>query len=373
MMPQPEALAHTVRGMAIIFFLLWTVRIWPMRKRSRMMGLAFLLSAMMSLGYIKDLMFLFEACAYDIFLNDLVSLIDLLCIPLACCFFFEVTKPRGISLRTVLLLELVQASFIVVFVVWPTHRVVSCAFYFAFFITLVMLLSVIVYALRFRRYVAENFSYTETISVNWVMTVAVVYTLLYFIYYLAFDEPTWMSEAVFNLCCMLLWSFVYVLSLRHRVVEVLGEPEVQGTTADGMPSLPVEAAARRMGSMEEQEENLRRVMEDERIYLNPKLSLMELAAAMGTNRTYLSQYLHVAKGGTFYDYINTYRVEACCRLIRSMAANGQRINMAEVASQCGFNSTATFYRYFAKIKNMSPSDYYNLSLGHEGGKRLLGY
>ncbi len=367
----PEALAHTVRGMAIIFFLLLTLRIRPMRQRSRMMWLCYLLSGSLFVCYLKDLVFLFEPCGKDVFLNDLVSLVDLLCVPLACSFFFEVTKPRGTSARSVLLLELAQAAFIVAYWVHPTHSVVRCAFYFAFFITLVMLQSVIIYALRLRRYVAENYSYTERISANWVMSVAAVYTLLYFIYYLAFDEPTWTGEAVFDLCCILLWTFVYVLSVRHRVIDVSGEGEAQWLPATAKAGVPHavtaetpsdEGAARRMGSLSEQEERLRQAMEEDRLYLNPKLSLLELAAAMGTNRTYLSQYLHDVKGVTFYDYINTYRIGACCRLIRSMAESGQRINMAEVAEQCGFNSVSTFYRYFSKITTQSPGDYYNAAL-----------
>lgn len=359
----PEALAHTVRGMAIILFLQWALNAYRIRNRSRMMWLYFMLSLGMALCYLKDLMFIFEANRNNPFADDVAILIDLLCVPLACSFFFEVTKPHGTRPRCIIFLELVQGGFLVAYLLHPSHDIVSFAFYAAFLLSLVMLQSVIVYALRFRRYVNENYSYTESISVSWVVVAATAYTLLYFIYYLAFDEVSWTSEAVFNLCCILLWGSVYMLTMRHNVVDVTADEDHRATALKGHEASAAQGAAetaiRRTGSTMELEASLRHAMEEERAYLNPRLTLVELAVATGTNRTYLSQYLHDVQRQTFYDYINSYRIKAACRLIEEMATRGTRINIAEVAAQSGFNSTATFYRYFSKKMGFVPGDYYN--------------
>lgn len=102
---------------------------------------------------------------------------------------------------------------------------------------------------------------------------------------------------------------------------------------------------------------LAQYMEQERNFLNSKLSLREVATAIGSNMTYLSLYLNHRLNASFYDYVNCYRVEEACRILSRMSG-GERINMTEVAQQSGFNSISTFNRYFKKTKGITPKEYY---------------
>ena len=86
-------------------------------------------------------------------------------------------------------------------------------------------------------------------------------------------------------------------------------------------------------------------------------TLKEVAAASGTNMTYLSIYLNHYQHLTFYDYVNRFRVEEACHLIDEMSSTG-RINMTEVAQRSGFNSVSTFNRNFKKTKGITPKEYY---------------
>ena len=404
----PEALAHTVRGMVIFFFIFWTVLVFPKRKMSRVMELCYILSVVMTCCYVKDMVFIFDLHPYTAFVDSLVVLVDLSCVPLACAFFIEITNPQG-GVRTarIVQIELVQFGFVAAYLLHPSGYIVRAAYLFDLCLTLVALYAVIVYVLRTRRYIAENYSYTETISVNWVIVVFTIYVLLYFGYYVAFRDVTWVSEMAFNLSCMVLWTFVYVILLRHNVIRICEDgslsarteeveeaeytTEAEQAAEETVPALSKEEerpslaaiadrteesgveeeeglpegktkrmpVSRRTGWTEEQEMALQDCMEVERMYLNPKLTIMMLAKVIGTNRTYLSVYLHEVQGCTFYDYINTYRISASCRFIEEMAESGTRINMVEVATRSGFNSTASFYRYFAKINKISPGEYYN--------------
>lgn len=54
---------------------------------------------------------------------------------------------------------------------------------------------------------------------------------------------------------------------------------------------------------------LQEYMEKGRMFLNPKLSLTEVATAIGTNRTYLSEYLNNDLDTTFYEYVNGFRIK----------------------------------------------------------------
>ena len=94
-------------------------------------------------------------------------------------------------------------------------------------------------------------------------------------------------------------------------------------------------------------------MTEKRLYMNPKLTISDVAAAIGSNRTYLSDYLNKKLGVTFYEYVNSYRVMEAC----SILVDGNNQLLMEVAKQSGFNSLSTFHRSFLKEMKITPLQY----------------
>lgn len=95
-------------------------------------------------------------------------------------------------------------------------------------------------------------------------------------------------------------------------------------------------------------------MENERMFLNPKLTLTEVATAIGTNRTYLSEYLNNdLRLMTFYEYVNGFRIKEACALLSS----DERRTLMEIAELSGFNSLSTFNRAFVKSIGETPARY----------------
>ena len=56
-----EALAHQMRGMTIMYFLIWNVHLYNYRKQNRMMKFLFIATLFLTLGFLKDSIFLAEA------------------------------------------------------------------------------------------------------------------------------------------------------------------------------------------------------------------------------------------------------------------------------------------------------------------------
>ncbi len=95
--------------------------------------------------------------------------------------------------------------------------------------------------------------------------------------------------------------------------------------------------------------HLHRIFEEEHLYLNPKLTIMDLAQAIGTNRTYISNYLNKVLGTTFFDYVNQYRLSYAEQLLRQT-----KMSIEEIADRSGFNSRSTFRRAFLKRSRLHP-------------------
>ena len=98
---------------------------------------------------------------------------------------------------------------------------------------------------------------------------------------------------------------------------------------------------------------LMQCMEQDKLYLDPKLTLTDVANAVGTNRTYLSDYINRRLGTTFYEYVNAYRVREAAALLLAEPS----MPLSEVADRCGFGSLSTFRRSFAKGMKRTPMEY----------------
>ena len=109
---------------------------------------------------------------------------------------------------------------------------------------------------------------------------------------------------------------------------------------------------------------LEHVLVEDKIYLNPKITLGEVAQAIGSNKTYLSDYINNTLHTTFYDFINTYRITEARLIIEAMPQEGRK-SMAVVAEMSGFNSLSTFNRHFVRVVGISPKQYYTDSLKKE--------
>jgi AraC-like DNA-binding protein len=106
------------------------------------------------------------------------------------------------------------------------------------------------------------------------------------------------------------------------------------------------------------DEQLTRVMDEEQIYRNQRLTINDVANAMGTNRTYLSVYLNSVLHTTFYDYINNYRIEqVSIPLLKQLRPPR---TMEEIAELSGFSSVTTFRRAFLKKMGITPMNYRKL-------------
>ncbi len=96
------------------------------------------------------------------------------------------------------------------------------------------------------------------------------------------------------------------------------------------------------------------MVEEQRLYLNSNLTLADIAKALNTNRTYVSNYLSQVRGETFYDYINQLRIE---RVSLPMMQAHPEYKFDYVAKESGFASISTFRRAFIKLTGQTPSQF----------------
>ncbi|MCC8411258.1 helix-turn-helix domain-containing protein [Mucilaginibacter sp. UR6-1] len=98
-----------------------------------------------------------------------------------------------------------------------------------------------------------------------------------------------------------------------------------------------------------------RLMQQEKVFKDPELSLNELAEQLNIHPNTLSQVINTMENKNFYDYINDLRIEEF-KLI-SIQPENQKFTLLAMAYEVGFNSKTSFNRNFKKKIGLSPTAY----------------
>ncbi|MFK7811056.1 MAG: helix-turn-helix domain-containing protein [Maribacter sp.] len=100
---------------------------------------------------------------------------------------------------------------------------------------------------------------------------------------------------------------------------------------------------------------LNSAIETDKVHLNPKLSLQELAQILEVNETVLSNTVNTHFKKNFRSLINELRVkEVENRLLNEGSGN---LSLLGLAMECGFNSEASFYRIFKATTGLTPRQF----------------
>lgn len=97
------------------------------------------------------------------------------------------------------------------------------------------------------------------------------------------------------------------------------------------------------------------LIQAEKLYQNPELSLTEIAKKLESNSNVISRAINQGFGMNFNDFINNYRIEA----VKEMFAKKEheKSTLLGIAYDSGFNSKATFNRAFKKNTGFTPKEY----------------
>ena len=98
-----------------------------------------------------------------------------------------------------------------------------------------------------------------------------------------------------------------------------------------------------------------KAIEDEKIYLKQNLKIKDLSIAINVPSHHISQVLSERMQMSFYDFINTHRIEEAKRLFENGTTS--KLSIEAIGAECGFGNKTSFYRAFKKFTNLTPTAY----------------
>lgn len=92
------------------------------------------------------------------------------------------------------------------------------------------------------------------------------------------------------------------------------------------------------------------MMDKDRCYLNPGITVESIAQQLGTNRVYISRVINRTYNMTFPEYVNGRRLETA----KQMLLEDPNVVLEYVALKSGFSGLSQFSRKFKEMTGMSP-------------------
>lgn len=228
---------------------------------------------------------------------------------------------------------------------------------------------------QYERWLPDNFSDVSELRLRWLRVLLVLVALV---------SAQWLLEVVLREFFGLYYRYDFSTELLGGVVFLIGvvglrqadmravsfapeagpEPQkpaaagiapnvlpgnLSGLAADPVPA-PEPAAVNEAALA-----RIRQALEEERLYLNPTLTLAELSTHTGLAPRLISFTVNQGFGRSFNDVVNGYRVEEVKR--RLAAPDARRFTLLGLALECGFNSKTTFNRIFKQFTGQAPREW----------------
>ncbi len=97
------------------------------------------------------------------------------------------------------------------------------------------------------------------------------------------------------------------------------------------------------------------MLDKEKIYRDPELSLSVVAKKLNISSTYLSQLINALSDNNFSDFINLYRIREA--EVKLLDPDFSRYTILSIGLEAGFNSKSAFYSAFKKHTGLTPTQF----------------
>ena len=261
----------------------------------------------------------------------------MICFPLAICVMLVMLQDYRRPLWPASLLMASPAVGMVWCMVSGSETLLPTIFTYILFLGIGLTIYLVRALRKYGRWLRDNYADLEHKEV-WQTFIVLACILLLLSYYVfggggqAYEYI--LQIAAFVIVCYLLWRIETLSDLsisQHLACSIEEDAITEDTERNGIP----QATYNNISSL------LQRFCIDTQLYLQNDLNLQQLAQAIGTNRTYLTNYFS-NQGMTYNTYINNLRIDHFVSLYNEAVANQRSFTARQLASDSGYRNYATF-------------------------------
>lgn len=194
----------------------------------------------------------------------------------------------------------------------------------------------------------EVYSFTEGINLSWVSITMALFILLGLLDILWMINSTAGYKMLFNVVSFgVIWVLFWYGFRQGEIPLPRTDGDCLAVPGNGVASPSDEKTM-------ELKADLLRYFQTKKPFLNPELSLKDVALAVGVSHYVLSRFINKEFQVNFYTLVSGYRIEYVLHLIE---LNKNTLNGDTLFAASGFKSRTVFFQQFKEKTGLTPQEY----------------
>ncbi len=350
-------------GLLIAFFVAIIVKLIPAIRKQRNRNGRFLmrvlvvtmlmLAAKNVLRFILDTDLIIHPGLEPPAIYSITTLIEMMAIPLMGVSLMSIVKAQHI--------RFIEAAFeimpllicIIALIATGEHIIISMASWYVAVYTVAVIAYVHFAARRYEKWLNDTYANTARRGVTWVLiTLYILVALVIAWFVLRYLYPTLHNNIIYNLLSLVPWLFYSRRLIKqefntHAIAEAIAAEEhglMEDDSQDDTTSL-------KTWQEEKFGEAIRQFCTEEKNFTNTDLSIVDVARAVGSNRTYVSRWCK-EQGLDFSTFVAHIRLDRAEQLLLNTD-----LTINEVVAMTGFSNPRTFRNSFVARHGCTPSEF----------------
>ena len=214
------------------------------------------------------------------------------------------------------------------------------------------------YELSYRQWCDANYASADGMEISWLRYYGLGLLLILFAFFWILLDGNTYCYVVHNVIVQLFFCFIFYKGFFHEnpypegfFRNTANEAKAREEAEVGEEPLPDETLFHTQ--LPAYKATIQAWMEEAKPYLRKDFKLMDVAAVLPLNRTYLSQIFNEGWGASFSCVVRDYRIRDAEKLL--LAHPDFTVN--RIALLCGFTSASVLHRAFVQCHGMTPKQY----------------
>jgi AraC-like DNA-binding protein len=210
---------------------------------------------------------------------------------------------------------------------------------------------------NYRARLKESYSSIDRFNLSWLSFILYGYIIACVFSLLNFIVVQFMGIILFNLTFIV--YLIFFIFFNIIFYKAWSNPEIFSGVQE---KIKYQASRLSKAEVEGYYKQVVNFMRNHQPFLQPDLTIKDLSEKLAISARHLSQVINQCAGQNFYDFVNSYRIEAAKKLFND--ATQDRKTVLEILYSVGFNTKSAFNTAFKKHTGVTPTRFRKMAVSN---------